>query len=151
MNITSPVFDPNGPIPEKYTQHGENHSPPLDFKEIPEGTHSLALIMDDPDAPNGTFTHWVVFNIEKTLGGFKENHVPIGVRLACNDYGEAKYAGPKPPDGEHRYVFHLYAVDSLLEVPEGSSRQAVEEALEGHVLAETELIGRFATPVSASD
>jgi Raf kinase inhibitor-like YbhB/YbcL family protein len=146
MKLTSPAFAANGRIPERFSQNDVNHSVPLDFAEVPAGTVSLALIMDDPDAPNGTFTHWVVFNIDPHSRGLPENYAPLDVRMACNDQHRPEYTGPKPPDGEHRYFFHLYALDCQLDLPHGTSREAVEQAMAGHQIDEAQLVGRYATP-----
>src|SRR4051812_44192708 len=105
MKITSPAFPPDGVIPEKFSQNAENRSPPLNFAGVPTQARSLALIVDDPDAPRGTFTHLVAFNIDPNTSGFRENHIPKDVRLGENGYHESAYAGPKPPNGEHRYFF----------------------------------------------
>ncbi len=149
MKIKSSEFKNNGTIPERFSQNDENRSPPLDFSDVPAGAQSLVLIMDDPDAPRGTFTHWVLYNIDPNTSGFRENHVPKDVQHGLNNYDQPVYAGPKPPDGEHRYFFHLYALDRRLNLPEGVSREVVEGAKEGHALAEAALMGRYATPVTA--
>jgi Raf kinase inhibitor-like YbhB/YbcL family protein len=103
--------------------------------------------MDDPDAPRGIFTHLVAFNIDPNSSGFRENQIPKDVRFGRNDKGQTAYAGPKPPDGEHRYFFRLYALDVRLELAIGASRVEVEGMMAGHVIAEAELMGRFATPL----
>ncbi len=149
MKIKSSEFENNAVIPERFSQNGENRSPPLDFIDVPAGAQSLVLIMDDPDAPRGTFTHWVVFNIDANTSGFHENRVPKDVQHGLNDYHKPAYAGPKPPYGEHRYFFHLYALDRTLDLPDGANRDDVERAMKGHVVSETELIARYATPVTA--
>lgn len=149
MKIESPAFTHGAHIPETYTRFGENQSPPLVFREVPANARSLALIVDDPDAPRGTFTHWIVFNLDPTIEGLKENSRPADGREGNNDWQELGYGGPRPPDGEHRYFFKLYALDRKLDVPSGAGRAQIDNALRGHIIAEAELIGRFATPVQA--
>lgn len=147
MKIKCSEFEDHGVIPDRFTQYDANRSPPLDFVDVPTEAKSLVLIMDDPDAPRGTFTHWVVFNIDADMAGFREDKIPKDVRHGLNDYGQPEYAGPKPPNGEHRYFFHAYALDTRLDLPNAVSRAEVERAMEGHVVAEAELMGRYATPV----
>ena len=148
MKIKSPEFENGGFIPERFTQYDENRSLPLNFEEVPPDARSLVLIMDDPDAPNGTFTHWIAFNIDANTSGFREDQIPKDVRLGTNDKGRAEYAGPKPPTGEHRYFIWVYALDSQLDLPHGATRSEVERAMVGHVLAEAELMGRYARPIN---
>jgi len=149
MKIKCSEFENGSVIPERFSQYDVNRSPPLDFTDVPAEAKSLALIMDDPDAPRGTFTHWVVFNIDADTAGFRENKIPKDVRLGLNDYGKPEYAGPRPPNGEHRYFFRAYALDTGLDLPNGASREQVEQAMKDHVIAEAELMGRYATPVEA--
>lgn len=141
MRIES-VFGQGKPIPQKYTCQGENVSPPLEFYEIPQHTQSLVLIMDDPDAPSGTFDHWVEWNISANT-----HHLVEGVSLSYqgkNSYGLLGYKGPCPPSGKpHRYFFKLYALDVSLSLAKGASKTQVENALEGHVLAKAELMGTY--------
>jgi Raf kinase inhibitor-like YbhB/YbcL family protein len=149
MKISSPAFGDGETIPDRYSQYGANQSPPLEFSDVPTDAHSLVLIMDDPDAPRGLVTHCVAFNIAPHSRGFGDNRIPGDVELGANQHGNAAYMGPKPPDREHRYFFHLYALDTRLELPGGVSRDDVERAMAGHVLATAELMGRFAPPVPA--
>jgi Raf kinase inhibitor-like YbhB/YbcL family protein len=150
MKIESPAFAPGAHIPEPYSRFGENRSPPLTFSDVPAQAKSLALFVDDPDASKGTFTHWIVFNLEPTTEGLKEG-APIKNALeGKNGWGEARYGGPRPPDGEHRYFFRLYALDRKLDCANGCERAEIDRALRGHVVAEAELMGRFATPVQAA-
>jgi len=150
MKIKSPEFEPRGILPDRFSQFHENHSPPLDFVDVPAGARSLVLILEDPDAiSKKPFTHWVVFNIDANHHRLPENQLPKDVRLGRNDYGAPSYAGPKPPNGEHRYFFHLFALDDRLNLPEGATRGDVVRAIKGHVIEEAELIGRYATPVEA--
>lgn len=142
----SPQFEHGGVIPERFSQNGENLSPPLEFIDVPEGTQSLVLIMDDPDAPRGRFTHWVAFNIDPHVHGFGENAAPDDVHYGLNDKGESGYVGPKPPDREHRYFFKLSALDTRFDLRDGASREEVEAAMRRRVLARAELMGRYAPP-----
>jgi Raf kinase inhibitor-like YbhB/YbcL family protein len=143
FTLTSSAFAPGGMIPPRYTCDGENLSPPLSWSSPPIGTDSLALIMDDPDAPVGTFTHWLAWGIAPEARGLAEGQAgPVEGR---NDFGLTGYAGPCPPPGHgrHRYVFRLYALESKLGLPAGASRQKLEQALKGHVLAVAELVGAY--------
>lgn len=147
MELTSSVFEHNGMIPQKYTCDGENISPPLQISGVPEGVKSLALIMDDPDVPknlrpDGMFDHWIVWNIPADTSVIPESAVPNGV-VGKNTSGNARYAGPCPPDREHRYFFKLYALDAMLSLAAGASKADLEKAMEGHILAKAELIGRY--------
>lgn len=142
INISSPDFDNEANIPERYSCDGENINPTIVINNIPEDTVSLLLIMDDPDAPSGTFTHWVVWNIDPAVSSINEDSVP-GVE-GMNSAGITSYVGPCPPSGTHRYFFKLYALDSELAIPPGSERDIVVEAMEGHIIASGELMGRYA-------
>lgn len=140
MKVTSPSFKNNQNIPCKYTCQGEDVNPSLEFSDLPEGTKSLSLIIDDPDAPNGTFVHWVLFNmpiVEKINENSSEGIEGI------NSSGEIGYMGPCPPSGIHRYFFKLYALDSFLDLKKGCKKQDVEKKMKGHVLAQAELIGLY--------
>ncbi len=136
MKIQSPAFQNNELIPAKYTCTGENIAPDLSFSEIPEETKSLALIVDDPDAPSGDFVHWLVWNIDPS------GDISSGVQ-GKNDFGENKYGGPCPPSGVHRYFFKLFALDSTLDIPTSSTKADLLSAIEGHILAQSKLIGKF--------
>ncbi|MDP2629077.1 MAG: YbhB/YbcL family Raf kinase inhibitor-like protein [Candidatus Harrisonbacteria bacterium] len=150
FSLSSSTFEPGGTIPSKYTCDGDNISPPLRISGDVEDARSLALIMDDPDIPaeaieslgKNTFDHWVVFNIPTSTTAVAEGADPEGV-LGLNDRGELGYTGPCPPDREHRYIFKLYALDTELELHEGAKKSEVLEQMQGHILAETELIGRY--------
>ena len=143
LSIASPAFLPDGMIPSKYTCDGADLSPPLLIGNIPEKTRSLALIVDDPDAPVGTWVHWVVWNIVANTREIPENSVPPGALQGTNDFRKQEYGGPCPPSGTHRYFFKLYALDSSLIAQAGATKAQVEEAMKGHVLAQTELIGLY--------
>lgn len=144
MIIQSPEFEHHQPIPKKYTCQGEDLSPPLSFGEIPSEAKSLVLIVDDPDAPHGTFDHWIVWNLEPRLSG-----LVTGVKLdpsqqGRNGFNQMIYRGPCPPPGRpHRYFFKLYALDKRLQLPQGADKKTVEEAMKGHILDHAELVGTY--------
>lgn len=140
MQVTSPSFEHNGYIPKKFTCQGQNVSPALVIENIPDGTRALALIVDDPDAPMGTWVHWVVYNIPVT-SGIKEDSIP-GIQ-GINDFGRENYGGPCPPSGTHRYFFKIYALNKELELEEGVRKVGLEEAMEGNILGKAELIGLY--------
>lgn len=147
MTLTSPAFEHNGLIPKKFTCDGENINPELLIQNVPAEAKSLALIMDDPDVPksirpDGMWVHWLVWNIPPETLAIGEGSNPQGV-LGKNTGGENAYGGPCPPDREHRYFFKLYALDTVLDLEEGAAKEALESAMQGHVIAETELIGRY--------
>ena len=143
MKIISKNFKGGSPIPETFTCDSEDVSPSLVFSEVPEEAKSLALIVDDPDAPGGDFVHWIVFNIppdtEEIATGEKVSYLQ-----GKNDFGKNQYIGPCPPSGTHRYFFRLYALDAVLDLKEGATKAELEKAMEGHVLAEAQLIGTYA-------
>lgn len=141
INVSSPAFEMGKEIPKKYTCDGENINPPLAFENYPENTASLALIMDDPDAPNKIFNHWTVWNIRPDIGAIDENIIP-GI-VGKNSYKEFNYQGPCPPSGTHRYLFNVYALDTILELPLVTGAQDLKKAMEGHVLAQGQLIGLY--------
>ena len=140
--VTSSAFQPNQRIPVKYSGEGEDINPPLSIDGIPKGTKSLALIMDDPDAPSGTFDHWVVWNIPPFQNKIDENTVP-GIQ-GLNSGQQLGYTGPYPPQGKpHRYVFQIYALDLELQLAPNSTKKDLKKAIDGHILAEGKLIGLF--------
>jgi Raf kinase inhibitor-like YbhB/YbcL family protein len=149
MRITSPAFRHEEYIPRQYSREAEDKSPPLRIEGVPANTQSLVLIMDDPDAPRGTFTHWILFDLDPKVEEIGEDHAPRNARQGANDWGEAEYGGPKPPSGEHRYFFRLYALDEKIDLPRGASRREVESAMRDHVIETAELMGRYATAVPA--
>jgi len=150
LTLHSPAFAHEGVIPSKYTCNGDNVNPPLAIEGIPYDTASLALIVDDPDIPEsvaerlgkGEFDHWVVFNIPPTQTRIGEGDAPEGMQGA-NSADSAQYTGPCPPDGEHRYLFKLFALDTMLDLAEGATKEEVLGAIEGHVLDSTTLMGRY--------
>jgi Raf kinase inhibitor-like YbhB/YbcL family protein len=140
LKITSSVFDENNFIPAKYSCEGEDVNPPLAIENIPEEAKSLAIIVDDPDARTATWVHWVMWNIPVTHH-LKENHIP-GVQ-GINDFGRQKYNGPCPPQGTHHYYFKVYALDGVLDIPEGSNKLQLEKAMSDHIIAFGEIIGLY--------
>jgi Raf kinase inhibitor-like YbhB/YbcL family protein len=148
LKVTSTAFDEGGVIPAKYTCDGENVSPPLAWSGVPDGAKSLALVADDPDAPGGTWTHWVIYQIPATEKGLPEN-VPTrdtldgGARQGVNDFKKTGYGGPCPPSGTHHYFFKLYALDAEPNLPPGVSKEQLLKAIDGHVVAEGQLMGRY--------
>jgi len=140
LTITSSAFSHKQPIPEQYTCKGKDINPPLSISGAPEQTQTLVLIMDDPDAPNGTWDHWIVYNIKPTEQ-ITENSIP-GTQ-ARNSFNKVDYGGPCPPSGTHRYFFKLYALDTSLELDSGADKRHVEQAMQGHILEQAELIGLF--------
>ncbi len=149
MRLTSEGFQPNDEIPDTYVRDGEDRSPPLAWRDVPEGAQALALIVEDPDAPHGTFTHWLMWDIPIDRGGLAEDtgHAggfTDGMRQGDNDFDERGYSGPRPPTGEeHRYIFKLFALDRRLQLPAGAHRNELLRAMKGHVLDQAELVGRF--------
>ena len=144
MRLVSPAFDEGAAIPKKFTGDGTDVSPPLNWTEAPRETRSFALICDDPDAPRGTWVHWVLFNIPADAGGMGEGGRAEGARQGKNDFGKLGYGGPAPPRGKpHRYEFKLYALDTTLTLPQGSTKQQVEGAIKGHVVADAQLMGTY--------
>ncbi len=150
VSISSEAFKDGGTIPGEYTCDGRNVSPSLSWPGLPEGTKSIALIMDDPDAPGRTFVHWVIYNIpgstQKLAKGIpKKEKLADGSLQGMTDFGRAGYGGPCPPPGKpHRYFFKIYAIDIMLGLPSGASKGDVEAAMKGHILAKGELIGKYA-------
>jgi Raf kinase inhibitor-like YbhB/YbcL family protein len=146
MEVISPVFRDGSPIPPQYSCHGQNVNPPLNVFDVPEGTQSLSLIMNDPDAPGGDFLHWLVWDIPPSTDSISVNSVPIGAVQGQNGHGQNNYTGPCPPAGTgvHRYIFDFYALDTTLDLKSDSGIQEVIKAQKGHVLAHSALTGTFA-------
>jgi hypothetical protein len=147
MKITSSAFEHDGMIDLRHTCDGEDVNPPLTFSDVPTGAKSLALIMEDPDVPtsirsDGMWDHWVVWNILPTVSSIAAASTPPGV-VGKNTGSELGYQGPCPPDREHRYFFKLFALDVMLDLHEGASKQELEQAIQGHIIAQAELIGRY--------
>ncbi len=149
LELTSPVFNQGLEIPKTYSCQGENVSPQLDWKGVPEGTRSFVLINDDPDAPMGIWVHWVVYDMPASLrslpeGIEKKNVLADGSKQGMTDFGRVGYGGPCPPPGSyHRYFFKLYALDIVLNIDPGKTKDEVLKAIGGHVLGQAELMGKF--------
>jgi Raf kinase inhibitor-like YbhB/YbcL family protein len=148
MKLTSPAFGEGEMIPKKYTCDGDNLSPPLAWSGVPQNAQALALIADDPDAPSGTWVHWVVFNLRPGSAGLPEgitaSRAPEEAAVqGTNSFRKVGYGGPCPPPGTHRYFFKLYALDGPLALAANATAQDVQAAIQGHVLAEGQLMGRY--------
>jgi Raf kinase inhibitor-like YbhB/YbcL family protein len=149
MQLTSTAFTEGGAIPATYTCDGKNVSPPLQWSGVPAGAKSLALIADDPDAPAGTWVHWVLYDLPATAAELSEDvpksqYVPAGAKQGLNDFRHLGYGGPCPPPGKpHRYFFKLYALDTTLDLKPGATKQDVERAIDKHVLAQAQLMGTY--------
>jgi Raf kinase inhibitor-like YbhB/YbcL family protein len=148
IKITSSAFKEGDMIPAKYTCDGADISPPLQWDSVPEGTVSIALISDDPDAPMGTWVHWVLFNLPGATTSLAENVPPDktlanGARQGTNDFRKIGYGGPCPPGGTHRYYFKIYALDAQLDLQAGANKKELLRAMQGHILAEGQLMGRY--------
>ncbi len=143
MIIESTSFKNNEMIPAKYTCDAENIVPPLTFSGVSQEAKSLVLIVDDPDAPVGTWVHWTVWNIDPKTAEIPENSVPVGAVEGVTDFGVPGYGGPCPPSGIHRYFFKLYALDTTLDLDTSSTAGDIMDAMEGHILANAELIGLY--------
>lgn len=148
IEIKSTAFDEGDMIPKQYTCDGKDVSPPLAWSSVPEGTQGLALIVDDPDAPGGTWVHWVLFNLPPDTKEVNENippqgELPVGAKQGKNDFGKIGYGGPCPPDGTHRYYFKLYALDVEIKLEPGITKADLVKAIEGHIVAEGQLMGRY--------
>jgi len=150
MTISSPAFEDEGTIPEKYTRHGGNVRPPVHFEDIPSETQSLVVVMDNPDVPQGLLTHWIAYNISPAIRDLDENVNPKMFKQGRNDFGQDDYSGPKLVTDEHRYFIRLYALDAKLELPHGASRLDLEEAMIGHVIDTAECHGHFAALAEAA-
>ena len=148
LKITSTAFSEGSMIPKRHTCDGEDVSPPLAWTGVPDGTKSLAIICDDPDAPMGTWVHWVLFNIPAGIKDLPANISPksvieSGAKHGKNDFRKLGYGGPCPPGGTHRYYFKLYALDTEINLDSGITKVQLLKAMEGHILAEGQLMGRY--------
>ena len=140
LKVISTVFSHNGHIPSEYTCDGKDINPPIEVSNIPEGTKTLALIMEDPDAPRGTFDHWLVWNISPNEAIAEQANPGIS---GTNDFGKTGYGGPCPPSGVHRYFFKIYALDAKLDLLAGADKNALLEAMTDHILAEGVIMGLY--------
>ncbi len=149
IKVTSSVFEDGERIPSRYTCDGQDISPPVSWQGVGEKAVTVALICDDPDAPMGTWVHWVVWNIPADTGGFDEavpadDQLENGARQGITSFGTPGYGGPCPPSGTHRYYFKVYALDTELDIPADSNKEDLLAAMEGHILAQGQLMGRYA-------
>ncbi len=143
FRISCPLFPDRGTIPPRYTCDGADESPPLTVEGVPPAAKSLALIVDDPDAPRGTWVHWVAWNIPPETPGIAEGSFPPGAVQGLNDFRTRRYGGPCPPSGTHRYYFKLYALDAMLSLGPDTTKADLEAAMKGHVVAKAEYVGRY--------
>ncbi len=143
LKITSPVFENNSDIPRRYACDGKNISPPIEIKNVPPQAKTLALIIDDIDAPRGTYVHWILWNIDPMVKEIKEDGVPEGAVQGTNDFKRHPYRGPCPPSRAHRYVFKVFALDRRLDLSPDSTKTDLEKTIKGHVIAQAQLIGRY--------
>ncbi len=142
ISLSSVAFRAGEKIPEKFTCKGANVNPPLQFPGVPGEARSLVLVVEDPDAPSGLFTHWMVWNIDPTTRQIAEASSPADAVRGTNDFGKIGYAGPCPPSGTHRYFFRIFALDQKLDLKSGAKRKDLDKAMAGHILARGELMGR---------
>ncbi len=143
MKLSSPAFNDNDFIPDSYTCDGENCNPPLNIAQVPRLTQSLALIVNDPDAPGGDWTHWLVWNLPPITSYVLPHQLPLGAREGLNDFGNTKYDGPCPPSGTHRYQFSLYALDSVLDLSPLTGKGGLIKAMRGRIIEKTILTALF--------
>jgi Raf kinase inhibitor-like YbhB/YbcL family protein len=143
MKVTSLAFQEGGIIPDKFAKKGGNVNPPLRIEDIPAKAKSLVLIVDDPDASVGLFTHWLLWNIDPKTTDIAESSVPKGAVQGTNDYPGRGYDGPQPPSGTHRYYFRVFALDNSLGLASGAKRKELDRAMNGHVIAQGECMGRY--------
>jgi len=140
LNVSSVAFSHGGHIPQKYSCEGENINPPLEIRGFPKDTKTVAIILEDPDAPRGIFDHWVVWNISPNEPVSENSTAGIS---GLNSFGKTGYGGPCPPVGSHRYYFKVYALDASLDLPEGSDKKQLENAMQGHIITTGELMAHY--------
>ena len=143
ISVTTPAFQAGGDIPAKFTCNGANANPELKINGVPNEAKSLVLIVDDPDAPRGLFTHWIVWNIDPKTTDIGENSAPAGGVQGTNDFGKRNYGGPCPPSGTHRYFFKIFALDAKVDLKPSARRAELDAAMRGHILAQSELMARY--------
>ena len=143
ISVTTPAFQAGGDVAAKFTCSGANVNPELKINGVPNEAKSLVLIVDDPDAPRGLFTHWIVWNIDPKATDIGENSAPAGGIQGTNDFGKRNYGGPCPPSGTHRYFFKIYALDTKLDLKPSARRAELDAAMRGHTLAQGELMARY--------
>lgn len=140
--VHSSAFPSGGMLPAQFTCKGSNHNPPLHIQGVPKGAKSLALVVEDPDAPGGLFTHWLVWNMDPTTTEIGEKGLPLRAVEGTNDFDKVGYSGPCPPSGTHRYYFRIFALDQAITLKPGAKRGALDRALEGHIMSRGELMAR---------
>lgn len=143
ISLTSSAFQDGAAIPEKYSSYGANISPPLSWSKLPDGTKSEVLVVEDPDAPSGTFVHWLIYNIPADATSIPEGSLPPQSLIGQNSTGNAEYFGPKPPSGTHHYHFKLFALKDNLSLPSGASKDEVMKAMAGRTLGEGEIVATY--------
>jgi Raf kinase inhibitor-like YbhB/YbcL family protein len=143
IKVTSSAFIEGELIPARFTADGDDVNPTLFLESVPSNVRSLVLIVDDPDAPVGTWNHWLVWNIDPKTKEIRENTVPDKAEMGMNDFGKRPYGGPAPPSGVHRYFFKIYALDTVLDLPRSSKRAALDKAMQGHIVGEGQLMGKY--------
>ena len=143
LKVTSSAFANGGKIPKKYTCDDAELSPPLRIENLPKGAKTVALIVDDPDAPGRTWTHWLVWNIDPKTADIRENSIPQNGVQGTNDFGKVKYGGPCPPSGTHHYYFRVYALDGPVSLAASATKEALEKAMTGHIVAKGSLMGTY--------
>jgi Raf kinase inhibitor-like YbhB/YbcL family protein len=143
LKISSPAFENGGEIPKQYTCDGANINPPLRIENVPSNTKSIALVLDDIDAPRGTYVHWILWNIDPNVMEVKKDSVPEGAVQGVNDFNKRNYGGPCPPRRAHKYVFKIYALDTLLNLNSNSTKKDLEKTMEGHIISRSELTGVY--------
>jgi Raf kinase inhibitor-like YbhB/YbcL family protein len=150
MKISTSAFEEGGTIPKQFSRDGGDKSPALQIEDVPEQAKSLVLIMDDPDAPKGTFTHWILFNVSPRTKEIHQDSPPVMATQGRNDFGDIGYGGPRPPSGEHRYFFKIFALDAVLPLSRGAKRAEIDAAIKGHIIDEAQMMGRFAAQEMAT-
>ena len=143
ISVTTPAFQAGGDVAAKFTCNGANVNPELKINGVPNEAKSLVLIVDDPDAPRGLFTHWIVWNIDPKATDIGENSAPAGGIQGTNDFGKRNYGGPCPPSGTHRYFFKIFALDAKVDLKPSARRAELDAAMRGHILAQSELMARY--------
>jgi Raf kinase inhibitor-like YbhB/YbcL family protein len=143
LKLSSPAFENGGRIPKKHTCDGENVNPSLKIENVPSNTKSLALVFDDIDAPRGSYVHWILWNLAPDVEEIKANSVPEGVVQGLNDFKKRNYGGPCPPGRAHKYVFRIYALDTIFNLNPNSTKKDLEKPMEGHIISRAQLTGLY--------
>jgi len=143
FSVAAPAFEQGKPIPPQFALAGSNRSPELQIKGVPDKARTLVLVVDDPDAPSGLWTHWLVWNLSADTPSISEGNLPSEAREGTNSFGHVRYDGPAPPSGTHRYFFRLYALDTTLALVTGSSRDALMAAMDGHIVGIAQTFGTY--------